>query len=334
VRSFLLLLALLVLGATTWAHNAGAGPDSPLYLALGDSLAAGVGATEPAQTGYVNLVFDALRTEPTSTYREDDLTLLNLGDPGETTTSMLTGGGQFEKALAEIDRRRDDGIDGNEVAIITIDIGANDFIPLIQAGSPCLPNFLAKSCLEAATSALDTFRSNFGDMMRRLRADAGPEAEIVALGLYNPLSGTGGPFDTVGDAALALFNDTVAEVVAEPDIQARLADVFPLFRDRGAELTHAIEIPPDVHPNDSGHYLMAQAVVTTLGLPADAVATPPSGAPAAVPAVSPSPTVAALPSAGGEGDDGTPWALYIGLVVAGVVVVPAGLLMLVRRRGR
>ena len=57
-------------------------PAVPLYLALGDSLAAGVGASEPAQTGYVGLVFDALRTEPASPYRESGLTLLNLGVSG------------------------------------------------------------------------------------------------------------------------------------------------------------------------------------------------------------------------------------------------------------
>jgi len=347
VRSFAAFLALL-LPAVAWVG----GPDvsgsqsSPLYLALGDSLAAGVGASEPAQTGYVGLVFDALQTEPASPYGEGELTLLNLGDPGETTTSMLASGGQMEKALVEIESLKDDGIAGNEVAVITIDIGANDFIPLILGDSPCLPNPLAEACQQAAASALTTFRSNFADIMRRLRAAAGPEVEIVAVGLYNPLSGTGGPFDAVGDAAVELFNSTVAEAAAEPDIQARLADVFPLFQDRGSELTHVAEVPPDVHPNDGGHYLMAQVVVTALGLPAGAVATPPSGAPpaptfsptpstrppAVLPTASPTATVRVPPAAGEQGDDDTPWALYVGLIVAGAVVVAGGLL--VRRRGR
>jgi lysophospholipase L1-like esterase len=330
MRSSLLVLLLLAL-AVAWAGNAAAGPGSPLYLALGDSLAAGVGASEPAQTGYVGLVFDALRTEPASPYREDDLTLLNLGDPGETTTSIQASGGQLEKALAEIESRKDDAVDGNEVAVITIDIGANDFIPLVQGDSPCLPNPLADACQEAAVSALTTFQANFTDIMRRLRAAAGPDVEIVALGLYNPLSGTGGPFDAVGDAALELFNSTVAAAAAEPDIQASLADIFVLFEERGPELTHIAEVPPDVHPNDSGHYLMAQAVVTALGLPPDAVATPPSGAPPAA-TFTPAPTVRALPSTGGDGDDDTPWALYVGLVVGGVVVVATMLAVLAWRR--
>jgi len=347
MRSSLFLLVLLAL-AFAWTGSSAAQSSSPLYLALGDSLAAGVGASEPAQTGYVNLVFNALRTEPSSPYSEADLALLNLGDPGETTTSIQAGGGQLEKALAEIESRKDDSIPGNEVAVITIDIGANDFLPLVKDESPCLPNPLAEACQEAAVSALTTFRANFADIMRRLRAAAGPEAEIVALGLYNPLSGTGGPFDTVGDAAVGLFNSTVAAAVGDPDIEAGLADVFVHFEGRGPELTHIDEMPPDIHPNDSGYYLMALATVRALGLPADAVATPPSGAPAlatSTPAPSPRPTVSpstasptatarTLPSDGGDGDDGTPWALYIGLVVGGVVVVATGLVLLARRAAR
>jgi acyl-CoA thioesterase-1 len=338
------LLALLLLGVA-WAGDATASQGSPLYLALGDSLAAGVGASEPAETGYVGLVYDALRTEPASPYSESGLILLNLGDPGETTTSMLVSGGQMDQALAEIEGRKDDGIAGNEVAVITIDIGANDFIPLVLGDSPCLPNPLAEACTQAAASALTTFRSNFADIMRRLRAAAGPEVEIVAVGLYNPLSGSGGPFDAVGDAAVGLFNSTVAAAATDDDIRATFADVFPLFQNRGSELTHAAEMPPDVHPNDGGHYLIARAVVAALGLPAEVVATPPSGAPAlrtptpstrppdVLPTASPTATVSALPAAGEQGDDdNTPWALYIGLIATAAVVVAGGLLVLVRRR--
>jgi len=336
VRSFPLLLALLLSGVT-WAGDATASQSSPLYLALGDSLAAGVGASEAPRTGYVTLVFDALRTEPASPFAADDLTLLNLGDPGETTTSMLASGDQMDQALAEIESRKNDGVKGNEAAVISIDIGANDFIPLVVGDSPCLPNPLAEACTQAATSALTTFRSNFGEIMRRLRAAAGPEVEIVALGLYNPLSGTGGPLDAVGDAAVELFNRNVATAVAQADVQAHLADVFPFFQGRGPELTHVAELPPDVHPNDSGHYLMAVAVVKALGVPAEAVATPPSGAPPVAtlsstpPTQPPTSTVPALPSTNSDEDSDTPWPLYIGLIVAGMVVV-TGLLLLVRRR--
>jgi acyl-CoA thioesterase-1 len=335
------VLALLVL-SVAWAGDATASQESPLYLALGDSLAAGVGASDPAETGYVDLVYDALLTDPAYF---NNLTLMNLGDPGETTTSMLASGGQMDEALRQIEGRRDDGIAGNEVAIITLDIGANDFIPLVLGDSPCLPNPLAEACTQAATSALTTFSSNFSDITRRLRAAAGPEVEIVVLGLYNPLSGSGGTFDAVGDAAVELFNSTVAAAATDSD--ATFADIFTYFDGRGAELTHTAETPSDVHPNDDGHYLMARAVVEALGLPGEAVATPPSGAPAlrtptpstrppdVLPTASPTATAGGFPSAGAQEDgDSTPWALYIGLIAGGVVVVAGGMLVLVRRRMR
>jgi hypothetical protein len=74
---------------------------------------------------------------------------------------------------------------------------------------------------------------------------------------------------------------------------------------------------------------MARVVVEALGLPAEAVATPPSGAPelwtvtpstrppAVLPTGSPTATVGALPPAGEQGsDDDTRWVLWVGIIVA------------------
>jgi lysophospholipase L1-like esterase len=321
-----------------FAGHATAGQESQLYLALGDSLAAGVGASEPEETGYVGLVYDALLTDPAFF---NNLTLMNLGIPGETTTSMLANG-QMGAALSQIEGRREDGIAGNEVAVITIDIGANDFIPLVVGDSPCVPNPLAEACTQAATAALDTFRTNFADIMRRLRAAAGPDTEIVALGLYNPLSGSGGSFDAIGDAAVGLFNDTVAEFAIQDGIRASFADVFPQFQDRGSELTHIAETPSDVHPNDAGHYMMARVVVEALGLPPETVPTPASGAPAlrsptptrppgTPPAATPSATADLPPSAGEDEDNDMLWPYA---VAATAIVVLGGMLTLLWRRRR
>src|SRR3989304_299278 len=56
--------------------------EGPAYLALGDSLAFGVGASDPAATGYVGLTHDALRKS--DRYRERGLGLVNLSAPGAT----------------------------------------------------------------------------------------------------------------------------------------------------------------------------------------------------------------------------------------------------------
>ena len=63
-----LLVGILVLGLLMVSGPASAEPSTapvgrPLYLALGDSLAAGVGASDPEVTAYVPQVYQLLRQE-------------------------------------------------------------------------------------------------------------------------------------------------------------------------------------------------------------------------------------------------------------------------------
>ena len=94
---------------------------TPAYIALGDSLAAGVGASDPPSRGYVGLTLDALRRS--ERYRERGLELFNLSVPGATSSDLLIAGGQLETALQEIGRRPVDAAAGDDkVEIISIDI--------------------------------------------------------------------------------------------------------------------------------------------------------------------------------------------------------------------
>ena len=73
---------------------------APLYLALGDSLAFGVGADSPADQGYVGLTAEALRDS--ERFAESGLDLVNLSAPGRRAADLLEPEGQLERALAEI----------------------------------------------------------------------------------------------------------------------------------------------------------------------------------------------------------------------------------------
>ena len=103
-------LALQVPASETSAH--GPPPEvRPVYLALGDSLAFGIGASDPATTGYVPLFYDDLRSALPDHFDSKFLMLENLavGGPGapaggETTTTMIAGG-QLDAALAELTAR-------------------------------------------------------------------------------------------------------------------------------------------------------------------------------------------------------------------------------------
>src|SRR3989304_1092891 len=80
--------------------------EGPAYVALGDSLAFGVGASDPPTRGYVGLTHDALRKS--DRYRDRGLELVNLSVPGATSSDLLLEGGQLDAALDEIARRQED----------------------------------------------------------------------------------------------------------------------------------------------------------------------------------------------------------------------------------
>ena len=108
----------------------------PVYLALGDSLAVGVGASDPSTMGYVARAYASLRTS--ERFGESGLELVNLGVAGATSTDLVQSGGQLDSAIEEIRSRRENDSATDDVEIITIDIGGNDLLSLVTPGSPCL----------------------------------------------------------------------------------------------------------------------------------------------------------------------------------------------------
>src|SRR5712692_5050489 len=86
-------------------------PLTGVYLALGDSLTAGNGASDRNETAFVPLVHKALGP---------DVQLLNLGVPGDTSNDLLNGG-PLDRAIAEIEQRKNDSIAGNEVTVVTLE---------------------------------------------------------------------------------------------------------------------------------------------------------------------------------------------------------------------
>src|SRR6202012_2632573 len=119
------------------------------------------------------------------------LTLVKLGCPGETSTSMLTGAGspcaypqgsQLAAALAFISAHR------SEVKLITIDIGANDIDGCATATT------ISQSCV---TQGFANAAHNLPLILGALRKAAGQSTVIAGMNLYDPfladyLTGTAG----------------------------------------------------------------------------------------------------------------------------------------------
>lgn len=242
--------------------------NKPLYLALGDSLSYGNGASDRNQTSFVALVHQALGPS---------YGLLNLGIPGYTSDDLLNRG-ELDSALAEIQRRKDDGITGNEVAGVTLEIGGNDLLGLyfklvIPGTCPTVTEALARpQCVQALQDALNRFQPNLETTLQRLHeADSG--IPIFLMTLYNPFSGTTGAVDQLGQLTLEGQPDTPFPEGLNDIIRteaaangAHLVDWYPLFLGKSKEY-----IAQDlIHPNDTGYGVLADAVTKSMqdaGLP-------------------------------------------------------------------
>lgn len=247
-----LSLALLAPGAPAAAKEA------PAYIAIGDSLAFGVGASDPASGGYVGLTYDGLRKS--DRYKDRGLELLNLGVPGATSADLLLPGGQLEQAVAEVRERQEDTSSADDnVEIITVDIGGNDVLGLATPDSPCVKDPLASDCQTLYEAMLDELEANLERVLHDLR-EAAPRATIVVLDLYSPLSGRGGGAELVADYAVGGINEVTDLVAAGDDLDVRLAEVSPIFRGRAAPLV----AEDGIHPNDEGHALMAEVVLAAI----------------------------------------------------------------------
>jgi lysophospholipase L1-like esterase len=216
------------------------------YLALGDSLAANVGAPS-ARDGYVSRLHNQLQEHDGRSYG-----LLNLGVTGETSGSLLAGG-QLDEAL--------EFLAANRVAYLTVDIGANDLLGHLTSPD-CAESLERPACRERLESALEAYRANIVSIFDAL-AGAAPDAAIVFVQTYNPFSlGTGIPFEEGTNLTISRLNQTAA--VAAESRGIRVADGFTPMQGTAAFTTLMLSSPPDIHPNALGHDVLAQAVLAAL----------------------------------------------------------------------
>jgi lysophospholipase L1-like esterase len=144
------------------------------YLALGDSLAAGYqpGGAELRDTAYPALTATRLAGKGA------DLTVENLGCSGETTTSMIVGGTCDFAAGSQLEQAEKVLAGGDDVALVTIDIGGNDVLHCVRGGAQ-----VDAACV---TAGVRTVRKNLPTILKRLRAAAGDDVPVLVLGYYNP----------------------------------------------------------------------------------------------------------------------------------------------------
>lgn len=234
-----------------------------LYLALGDSLSEGIAASDRKRTAWVPLVAKELG---------DRYELLNLGVAGHDSQELIEEG-PLDTALAEIATRAGDGVEGNEVAVITLEIGGNDLLDLyfklvLPGLCPTVQEGMERRiCVRELRSAIDGFVPNLRKTLDALQA-AAPTTPIFLMTLYNPFSGGSYNLEQIGILALEGMEWTVFPEGLNDEIRKQAA---------GREGVHLVEwyepflgkqgeyISLDfIHPNDAGYAVLADEVLAAM----------------------------------------------------------------------
>jgi lysophospholipase L1-like esterase len=234
------------------AEHASLFPDAePLFvgelmLALGDSLAAGIGAGHVSEGCMWLLAGELRRLRP-------DLELVHLAIPSESSASMLACGGQLDRAegvIAQAVR------EGRSVGPLTLSVGGNDVMEAALIGDE---------------EALRQLEDNLALMLRRLDTALRPGgqrlADVAAVQtVYNPFEAL--PPDDADlmaprRASRTGFNAVIRRVAQNMGV--RVVDVSALFRGRSLELTWVRT--GDMHPTGEGHELIATEYLRVGGWP-------------------------------------------------------------------
>lgn len=260
------------------------GGAKPLYLALGDSLAAGI---QPGPDGVPRITRQGY---PHQIARKHRLRLVNYGCGAATSRSIVDASrpclpkpnprfrnkGRRTSQLATAERflRRNRG----RVALVTIDIGANDVAACEAHGAIDL------GCVTDGVSAI---RANTPKIAKRLRRAAGPDVPLAAMTLYDPfvalwLNGDGGQVlarlsqdlarDQVNSAIASAFEEhgfAVADVAAA----FKTYEPVPVPPDGAVTTPHPVAVAsicrltwmcapppqgPDIHANKRGYATIAR----------------------------------------------------------------------------
>ncbi|HEY3843022.1 MAG TPA: SGNH/GDSL hydrolase family protein [Acidimicrobiales bacterium] len=270
--------AIILAGAFAASPPAGAtAPVTPFYLALGGSGSVGIQPTaahprgQPTDSGYAN---DLLGLERS---RWEGLKLVQLGCPGATTASMLTGAGhchyregsQLGAALSFLR-------DHPSTVLITVDLGFNDLLPCLRHRA------IDDGCV---TEGLGALHDQLTQALAQLRAAAPRGTMIVGVGHYDPYLGDyvrpdGQPFALATISAIDRLDEVMRSAYAAEGVpMASVAPAFDMTESTPVKVPSLGGVPenvarvcsltwmcappplgPNSHPDDAGYRIIAVAL--------------------------------------------------------------------------
>ncbi|MCA1320072.1 GDSL-type esterase/lipase family protein [Bacillus tianshenii] len=199
-------------------------PKEMTYIALGDSLTAGLGSSEE---NYLRI--HAFVPQFTKYLRkENTVKVVNYGIPGLTSTgllALLSGDEGLRNRLKTAD-------------IISISIGGNNFLQTVRS----VPD-PEESQLDLNMQILERSLKENYELIREIN----PKATVMLVGLYNPYP-SDHPLHKLGEEYAPKFNSSVKKLSSGSTL---FIDPYEAFVNREVALTHIEE--DDIHPNDQGY---------------------------------------------------------------------------------
>ena len=239
LRTMLIAILVAAVAAPAIGSSNTAAQDEQVYLALGDSIAAGLSTSLPRNRGYPAIIQDLMQAERAGEGAPGAVQLINLAKPGETTESFIEDG-QLDEALERIAAIENDS---RELRTVTLTIGGNDILDLWNTAA------------DQRDDGFAAFEQSFAEIIDEL-SDAlnGIDADVVVTTYYDL---TEGDADVAGSDSwwLAAANDVIRETATDAGFD--VVDLDELFR---GEITSLTWFPADVHPNNAGHQVIARAI--------------------------------------------------------------------------
>jgi lysophospholipase L1-like esterase len=294
LAAFAALAAFGALGAGTALASKQAKATPHYYLALGDSLSVGFqpnpqGVGLETSQGYTNDVYAYERKSVPG------LKLVEMGCPGDTTTTLLTGRGNAANASTfHCDRKGGSQLKAaesflkshhkkGEVVLVTLDIGAND------VDGCTAPGVNLGTCVAAGEKSIQT---NTPKILKGIRGAAASGTALAAMNLYDPVLGdyfsTNATDQGLAEASVALLKTVNADIKsADGGSHFKTADVADAFDSydmtptvsyRGEQVPKNVEVVctlswacaapprgPNIHANKTGYATIAGAFEKVLG---------------------------------------------------------------------
>lgn len=224
---FLSLVMMLTLSVPAFAGE----EEATKFVVLGDSIAQGYGLKDIRNTAYGALISEA-----------EGYDYVNHAIGGHTTYNLNQ---RLEEEQVASDVASAD--------IIAVSIGGNNF--LLGGMVEMIADVLLKGDYTRMDEIGADFKENFLVALERIK-QLNPDATLMIQTLYNPRD------DFLKEPyqyAVDILNNTFAEILREQPDAYVIVDVAAAFEG------HTEYIQRDkIHPNEAGHYVIAQEYVKTL----------------------------------------------------------------------